>query len=57
MPENSKVARCVRRLVASGKDKVTAIKICQASTGQSYATGKSPLKDIVRDKDDTDSDD
>ena len=40
MPENSKVARCVRKVQKKGNDKVKAIKVCQTSTGQSYATGK-----------------
>ena len=40
MPENSKVGRCVGKVKSSGKSKVSAIKICQASTGQSYKTGK-----------------
>lgn len=39
MPKNSKVARCVQKVQASGKSKVSAIKVCQASTGQAYKTG------------------
>lgn len=39
MPKDSKVGRCVQRLQKS-KGKVPAIKICQASTGQAYATGR-----------------
>lgn len=42
MPEGTKVARCVRDVKAKG-GKVNAYAVCQASTGQSYATGK-PLK-------------
>lgn len=38
MPKHSKVGRCVTK-VAQTKDKGAAIAICQASTGQSYATG------------------
>jgi hypothetical protein len=41
MPEGTKVARCVQKLVAKGYDKTKAIRICQESTGQSYVTGKS----------------
>lgn len=39
MPKNSKVGRCVRK-VGRKKSKVSAIKICQKSTGQSYKTGR-----------------
>lgn len=39
-PEGSRVARCVHKLVAAGRSKVSAIRICQDSTGQSYQTGK-----------------
>lgn len=39
MPKNSKVGRCVKE-VSKSKDKVAAIKICQAATKQSYKTGK-----------------
>jgi len=39
MPKNSKVGRCVRK-VTPKKGKVSAIKICTASTGQSYKTGR-----------------
>lgn len=28
------------KVMASGKSKVSAIKICQSETGQSYKTGK-----------------
>lgn len=41
-PQNSSVGRCVKKLVAKGKSKASAIRICQASTGLSYATGKKP---------------
>jgi len=40
MPKGSKVAHCVKKVMKKGKDKVSAIKICQTSTGQSYKTGK-----------------
>lgn len=29
--QDARIERCVSKLVASGKDKVTAIKICKAS--------------------------
>lgn len=41
MPKGTKVYRCVQKLIKQGRDKATAIKICQESTGQSYKTGKS----------------
>lgn len=40
MPENTKVARCVNKLKAKGDDKYNPYAVCQASTGQSYKTGK-----------------
>ena len=40
MPRGTKVARCVRKLVRTGKSKGAAIAICQKSTKQSYRTGK-----------------
>jgi len=40
MPEGTKIARCVHDVMAKGHSKVSAIKICQASTGMSYQTGK-----------------
>lgn len=42
MPEGTKVARCVAKVKAKGGG-VNPYAVCQASTGQSYATGK-PLK-------------
>lgn len=45
MPTGTKVSDCVQKLVAKGMSKEKAIKICQASTGLSYATGKKPKKD------------
>lgn len=40
MPKGTKVHSCVQELMAKGHDKKSAIKICQASTGQSYKTGE-----------------
>ena len=41
MPEGTKVARCVHEVMAkSNLSKVSAIRICQKSTGMSYQTGK-----------------
>lgn len=40
MPMETKVARCVQGLTDKGKDKGSAIAICQAATKQSYMTGK-----------------
>ena len=45
MPKGTRVHKCVERL--KGKPGVNAYAVCQASTGQSYATGK-PLKDHER---------
>lgn len=50
MPKNSKVGRCVEKVKKSGKAKGNAIAICQASTGQSYATGKPPKKAAAKKK-------
>ena len=44
MPKNTKVGRCVTKLKGKGKSKQSAIRICQASTKQSYKTGKKPKK-------------
>lgn len=41
-PVGTRVHRCVQRLVAKGHSKPSAIRICQKSTGQAYATGKPP---------------
>jgi hypothetical protein len=43
MPKGTKVARCVERVKKGGGHKMNAYAVCQASTGQSYATGK-PLR-------------
>lgn len=40
MPKGTKVHRCVIDLMAKGHSKASAIRICQKSTGQSYATGE-----------------
>jgi hypothetical protein len=42
MPKTGKVADCVKKVMKRGKDKPAAIRICQASTGLSYETGKKP---------------
>ena len=44
MPKNSRVARMKRAIQRGGKSKVSAIKIAQAKTGQSYKTGKKSKK-------------
>jgi hypothetical protein len=43
MPQGTRVAKCVADVKAKG-GKVNPYAVCQASTHQSYATGK-PLKD------------
>lgn len=47
MPKNSKVSKCVKKVMKTGKSKVSAIKICQATTKQSYKTGKKVRKKKV----------
>lgn len=42
MPQGTRVAKCVADVKAKGGS-VNPYAVCQASTGQSYATGK-PLK-------------
>ena len=49
MPENSRVHRCVEKLKAKGDSKYNPYAVCQASTKQSYKTGK-PLKKKKRKK-------
>jgi len=44
MPKGTKVYRCVHSLMKKGRSKKSAIKICQASTGQSYKTGRKSKK-------------
>ena len=46
MPKGTKVAKCVEDVMAQGKSKVSAIKICQKSTGQSYMTGRKSKKTV-----------
>lgn len=41
MPVNSKVARCVKDVKKKSKN-VNPYAVCQASTGESYRTGKPP---------------
>jgi len=43
MPKGTRVERCVNKLKAEGDDKYNPYAVCQASTKQSYKTGK-PLK-------------
>jgi ribosomal protein S7 len=40
MPKGTKVARCVTKVMKTGKKKGIAIAICQKSTKMSYKTGK-----------------
>jgi len=40
MPKGTKIHSCVQKVMAQGKKKPNAIRICQESTGQSYKTGK-----------------
>lgn len=49
MPKNSKVGRCVKK-VSKREGKVKAIRICQKSTGQSYKTGRKPMKGMKKRK-------
>lgn len=48
MPEGTRVHRCVNKLMEEGKPEGSAIAICQHSTQQGFATGRS-LKLLVRD--------
>jgi hypothetical protein len=41
MPKNSRVAKCVKQVKAKGGG-VNPYAACQASTGQSYKTGRAP---------------
>ena len=43
MPKSTRVSRCVEKLKKEGDDKYNPYAVCQASTKQSYKTGK-PLK-------------
>lgn len=40
MPKGTKVHSCVQKVQARGKSEKSAIRICQASTGQNLKTGK-----------------
>ena len=40
MPSGTAVERCFKKLIAEGKSKASAAKICQKSTGLSLKTGK-----------------
>lgn len=45
MPAGTRVARCVQHVKAKGgKGKANPYAVCQASTQQSYSTGKSLKK-------------
>lgn len=47
MPEGTRVSKCVKKVKAKNKGqkkKVNPYAVCQASTKQSYATGKSLKK-------------
>jgi len=44
MPKGTRVARCVEHVMDQGKEKGSAIAICQDSTKQVYQTGKSMKK-------------
>jgi len=44
MPKGTKVHKCVQKVMKTGKSKPSAIRICQASTGQSYQTGRKSKK-------------
>lgn len=43
MPKNTRVAKCVAKVKKSGSS-VNPYAVCQKSTGQSYATGKTKTK-------------
>ena len=43
MPKGTKVARCVAKVIKTGKNKGSAIAICQKSTKMSYKTGKKKM--------------
>lgn len=40
MPTGTKVSSCVKKVQRKGHSKVSAIRICQTSTRQSYSTGR-----------------
>ena len=45
MPKGTRVARCVEKL--EGKPGINKYAVCQASTGQGYATGKPIRKKLL----------
>ena len=45
MPKNTKIHRCVDDVKAKDKKGVNPYAVCQASTGQSFASGKKKRKD------------
>ena len=50
MPEGTRIHRCVDMLVGKGMSKGRAIAICQKSTNQSFATGKTLRKKRAKSK-------
>lgn len=50
MPEGTRVHDCVDKLKAEGKPEGHAIAICQASTHQGYATGRTLKKKVMPQK-------
>jgi hypothetical protein len=44
MPPNSRVHKCVDKLTGKGMATGKAIRICQSSTHQGFASGKSKTK-------------
>ena len=44
MPKGTKVERCYQQVKGQTGDKGKAARICQASTGQSLATGRKTRK-------------
>ena len=44
MPKGTKVHKCVQKVMKKGHSKASAIRICQASTKQSYKTGRKSKK-------------
>jgi hypothetical protein len=44
MPQGTRIHKCVDKLTGKGMPIGKAIRVCQSSTHQSYATGKSKTK-------------
>jgi hypothetical protein len=44
MPAGTRVSKCVKSVMKSGKAKSNAIAICQSSVHQSYASGRTKTK-------------